>query len=77
MIFPIRKTWTSGFWKRRLSTISAISFSVSAPASAATYRTADELPGSYKVLAPIIEEVPKMLDEAGFEKGGEYEPKNS
>lgn len=42
----------------------------SKPMSVATYRTADELPGSYKVLAPIIEEVPKMLDAAGFEKGG-------
>lgn len=43
----------------------------SKPMGVATYRTAEELPGSYKVLAPIIEEVPKMLDEAGFEKGGE------
>lgn len=34
------------------------------PMGVATYRTADELPGSYKVLAPIIEEVPKMLDAA-------------
>lgn len=41
----------------------------SKPMGVATYRTAEELPGSYKVLAPII--VPKMLDEAGFEKGGE------
>lgn len=29
----------------------------------ATYRTADELPDSYKVLAPIMEGVPKILDE--------------
>ena len=41
------------------------------PMGVATYRTADELPDSYKVLAPIIEEVPKMLDAAGFEEGGE------
>ena len=40
----------------------------SKPKGVATYRTAYELPGSYKVLAPIIEEVPKMLDAAGFEK---------
>ena len=43
----------------------------SKPMGVATYRTADELPGSYKVLAPIIEEVPKMLDAVGFEKAGE------
>ena len=43
----------------------------SKPMGVATYRTADELPDSYKVLAPIIEEVPKMLDAAGFEEGGE------
>lgn len=40
----------------------------SKPMGVATYRTADELPGNYKVLAPIIEEVPKILDEAGFEE---------
>ena len=34
------------------------------PMGVATYRTADELPGTYKVLAPIIEEVPKLLDAA-------------
>ena len=34
------------------------------PLGVATYRTADELPSELKVLAPIIEEVPKMLDEA-------------
>lgn len=43
----------------------------SKPMGVATYRTADELPGSYKVLAPIIEEVPKMLNAAGLEEGGE------
>ncbi len=36
----------------------------SKPMGVATYRTADELPVNYKVLAPIIEEVPKLLDEA-------------
>ncbi len=41
----------------------------SKPMGVATYRTVDELPGGYKVLAPIIEEVPKLLDEAGFEEG--------
>lgn len=45
----------------------------SKPMGVATYRTADELPVSYKVLAPIIEEVPKMLDEAEYEDGGEDE----
>lgn len=43
----------------------------SKPMGVATYRTADELPVSYKVLAPIIEEVPKMLNEAEYEEGGE------
>lgn len=43
----------------------------SKPMGVATYRTADELPGSYKVLAPIIEEVPKMLDKTEFNEGGE------
>lgn len=38
------------------------------PMGVATYRTADELPGNYKVLAPIIEEVPKMLDNVEAEK---------
>ena len=37
----------------------------------ATYRTAEELPSSYKVLAPIVEEVPQMLNEAMKEKVGE------
>lgn len=36
----------------------------SKPMGVATYRTADELPGSYKILAPIIEEVPKLLDQS-------------
>lgn len=36
----------------------------SKPMGVATYRTADELPGSYKVLAPIIEEVPKLLEQS-------------
>ena len=40
----------------------------SKPMGVATYHTADELPGNYKVLAPIIEEVPKMLDEVGYEE---------
>lgn len=40
----------------------------SKPMGVATYRTADELPVSYKVLAPIIEEVPKILNEAEYEK---------
>lgn len=35
----------------------------SKPMGVATYHTADELPVNYKVLAPIIEEVPKLLDE--------------
>ena len=39
----------------------------SKPMGVATYRTADELPVSYKVLAPIIEEVPKMLNEAEYD----------
>lgn len=34
------------------------------PMGVATYRTADELPGAYKVLAPIVEEIPRMLDSA-------------
>ena len=41
------------------------------PMGVATYRTVDELPASYKVLAPIIEEVPKMLDQAEWREGGE------
>lgn len=41
------------------------------PMGVATYRTADELPRNYKVLAPIIEEVPKMLDATEFTEGGE------
>lgn len=45
----------------------------SKPMGVATYRTADELPDSYKVLSPIIEEVPKMLDKANQKEGGEDE----
>ena len=41
------------------------------PLGVATYRTADELPESYQVLAPIIEEAPKLLDVAPFEEGGD------
>lgn len=38
------------------------------PMGVATYRTADELPDNYKVLAPIMEEVPKILDEAELDE---------
>lgn len=40
------------------------------PMGVATYRTADELPDNYKVLAPILEEVPKILDETELDKEG-------
>lgn len=40
------------------------------PLGVATYRTADELPDELQVLAPIIEEIPKMLDEVQPKKGG-------
>lgn len=43
------------------------------PMGVATYRTADELPSGYKVLAPIIEEVPKLLDETECEESSENE----
>lgn len=43
------------------------------PLGVATYRTADELPDELQVLAPIIEEVPKMLDKASMKEGGEQE----
>lgn len=43
------------------------------PLGVATYRTADELPGQYQVLAPIIEEAPKLLDVVAFEEGGDEE----
>ena len=43
----------------------------SKPMGVATYRTVDELPTSYKVLAPIIEEVPKLLDAAKLEESCE------
>ncbi|MCM1223363.1 MAG: PDDEXK nuclease domain-containing protein [Lachnospiraceae bacterium] len=36
------------------------------PLGVATYRTVDELPENLKVLAPIIEEVPRMLDKTEF-----------
>lgn len=39
----------------------------------ATYRTVDELPSDYKVLAPIIEEVPKILGETNFAQNIEKE----
>ncbi len=42
----------------------------SKPMGVATYRTADELPDSYRVLAPIMEEVPKMLDEVEIDEDG-------
>jgi len=40
------------------------------PMGVATYRTVDELPGNYKVLAPIIEEVPKLLNATEYEEDG-------
>ena len=43
----------------------------SKPMGVATYRTADELPGTYKVLTPIIEEVPKLIDATDFEDDGD------
>ncbi len=43
----------------------------SKPMGVATYRTADELPGTYKVLTPIIEEVPKLIDATEFEDDGD------
>lgn len=43
----------------------------SKPMGVATYRTAEELPVGYKVLAPIIEEVPKMLNKAKYDEDGE------
>lgn len=36
----------------------------SKPMGVATYRTTDEIPIGYKILAPIIEEVPKLLNGA-------------
>ena len=35
----------------------------SKPMGVATYRTVDELPKNYEVLAPIFEEIPKMLND--------------
>lgn len=43
------------------------------PMGVATYRTADELPENFRVLAPIIEEVPKMLDAGELDSGAETE----
>lgn len=43
------------------------------PMGVATYRTADELPENFRVLAPIIEEVPKMLDTGALDNGEETE----
>ena len=43
----------------------------SKPMGVATYHTVDELPTSYKVLVPIIEEVPKLLDAAKLEESCE------
>lgn len=43
------------------------------PMGVATYRTVDELPSDYKVLAPIIEEVPKILGETNFAQNKEKE----
>ena len=40
----------------------------SKPLGVATYRTAEELPSNYKVLAPIIEEVPKLLSPSENDK---------
>lgn len=37
----------------------------SKPMGVATYRTADDLPKNYQVLAPIIEEIPKLLNDDG------------
>lgn len=43
------------------------------PMGVATYRTADELPVAYKVLAPIIDEVPNLLDAS--DRNDSNEPK--
>lgn len=43
------------------------------PMGVATYRTADELPEKLKVLAPIIEEVPKLLDNAPTDQAKDEE----
>ncbi|MGI6766759.1 MAG: hypothetical protein ACOX4R_06010 [Lentihominibacter sp.] len=40
------------------------------PMGVATYCTADDLPDSYKILAPIMEEIPKILDEVGIGEDG-------
>ncbi len=36
----------------------------SKPMGVATYRTGDELPKNYEVLAPLVEEIPKLLNNA-------------
>jgi len=36
----------------------------SKPMGVATYRTGDELPKNYEVLAPLVEEIPKLLNDA-------------
>lgn len=41
------------------------------PLGVATYRTADELPENYRVLAPIIEEAPRLLDVMAVEESAE------
>ncbi len=43
----------------------------SRPMGVATYSMAEDLPEKYKVLAPILVEVPRMLGNAEYEKGGE------
>lgn len=43
------------------------------PLGVATYRTADELPEDLRVLAPIIEEVPRILDETSVGESGKQE----
>ena len=42
----------------------------SKPMGVATYRTTDELPAGYKLFAPIIEEVPKLLNESEYDNYG-------
>lgn len=45
----------------------------SKPMGVATYRTGDELPKNYEVLAPLIEEIPKLLNDAEIEGDGSNE----
>lgn len=42
----------------------------SKPMGVATYRTTDELPAGYKIFAPIIEEVPRLLNESEYDNYG-------